>query len=215
MDEKRCVVLGAASLSEAALFYAGLRPNDLLLCADGGLRHALTFGLRPRALIGDGDSGGAIPPQGIESLRLPIRKDRTDTHACIDYGLAHGCRNFLLLGCAGGPRLDHFMGNLCLLEYCAEHNARARLLDGDNECLLHTGGSLSLPEAARYRYVSLFPLDAEITGVTLEGLEYPLRDATLRRDTPVAVSNQPDPKAPLVRVALTGRALIIFSERLT
>ena len=218
---RRCVVLGAAPVGAHALRAARLCPGDLLLCADGGWRHARREGLLPHALIGDGDSGGAGAgagagadiPEGVEIVRLPRDKDITDTHACVDYGLAKGCGVFLLLGCTGGPRLDHFLGNLGLLEYCAERGAPARLLDDDNLILLHTGGRLTLPEARGYRYLSLLTLDRCCESVTLEGLRFPLQGAALARARPMALSNEPLPGADTVAVTLAGRALVMLSER--
>ena len=197
-------------MGKAALWAPSPGPEDLILCADGGLRHVLACGLLPHALIGDGDSGGLNPPLGVEVIRLPTDKDITDTQACIDHGLARGYREFLLLGCSGGPRLDHFLGNLGLLEYCAEHGACGKILDEKHLILLHTGGRMVLPEAWGYRFFSLFALDRRVTGVTLEGLRFPLRDATLERAAPLAVSNQPLYGNGPVSVTLTGRALVIL-----
>ena len=213
---KRCIIFGAASLGKAALTLTAIRPDDLLLCADGGLRHALKWGLTPHALIGDFDSMQSaergVQDSRTEVLRLPAQKDVTDTQACVDYGLARGRDDFWLLGCSGGPRLDHFLGNLSLLEYCAGHGARGRLLDDDHLFLLHAGGRMELPEAREYRYFSLFPLETACTGVTLEGFAFPLAGATVPRAGTLAVSNAPLGDGPAA-VTLTGRAVIVMSER--
>ncbi len=193
--------------------FVQLVPEDLILCADGGLRHALRWGVRPDALIGDGDSGGVDAPQGVAVVALPERKDITDTHACVDYGLARGCEEFLLLGCIGGARADHFLANLGLLEYCRAKGARARMMDARQEIFLHEGGVLRVTDAGAYAYVSVFPLEGKITGVTLWGLAYPLQNAVLRRDFPMGVSNAPVPGETVVIEIGGGRALIILSER--
>lgn len=211
-NSKRCIILGAASLEEAAFAAACVTEGDMVLCADGGLRHARTFGLTPHAHIGDFDSGGETPPvAGLDTVKLPRDKDCTDTQACIQYGLSHGLREFVLLGCTGGPRLDHFLGNLALLEYCADRGAVGRLIDDEHEFFLHTGGLLTLTRAQDYRYLSLIPLDALVTGVTLEGLRFPLRDAELKRGATLGLSNEPTGVP--VHIRLSGRALVVLSAR--
>ena len=211
--ENRCIIFGAASVGKAALDVAAPRPDDLLLCADGGLHRARAQGLFPYALIGDGDSDGVNPPPGVEVVILPTQKDVTDTQACIDYGVARGCGEFWLLGCAGGPRLDHFLGNCGLLEYCVEKGVCGVMVDDMHMFLLHTGGRMELPLARNYRYVSVIPMDSKVTGVTLEGLRYPLYDAVLSRSTPLGLSNQPISGQEPVTVTLNGRALVVLAER--
>ena len=40
------------------------------------------------------------------------------------------------------------------------------------------------------KYVSLLPLTTEVTGVTLTGMKYPLRDAAFTSDNTLGVSNE-------------------------
>lgn len=208
---RRCVIFGSAAVSREDIDATCVTPADLIVCADGGLRHAQVFGVPVHALIGDGDSGGVTAPEGAEIVRLPTAKDCSDTQVCIDYGLAHACRDFWMLGCVGGPRLDHFLGNIALMSYCAGHGAQGRLIGAGHEFLLHTGGVMKLPHAYTFRYVSVFPLDEQVTGVTLTGLTYPLRDAVLLRGVTHGLSNEPTGGAVVIR--LTGRAVVVLAER--
>jgi thiamine pyrophosphokinase len=210
----RGFVLGAAPLGKPDYVSGYLRPDDMVLCADGGLRHARALGLRPHALIGDADSGGRWPPPGVSVIRLPREKNQTDLQACLDYGLQNGCDEFLLLGCGGGPRLDHFLGNLGLLEYCAERDARAQIVDARHEIRLHTGGLMVIPDPDAFMYLSIIPLDVHVSGVTLRGLRFPLTDAELRRTETLGLSNEPLGTGALVEIAIArGRALVVRAVR--
>lgn len=208
----RCVIFGAAPLGCAEYVNRYLRPDDRVLCADGGLRHALKLGLSPIALIGDGDSGGCNPPPGAEQVSMPTEKDMTDVQACMDYGLARGMTDFLLFGCTGGPRFDHFVGNLFLLEYCAGRGGRAVMADDDHEFLLHTGGCLTFEDYDAFDFISVIPLDGSVTRVRLRGLKYPLDDAMLTRGETLGLSNEPTGDGP-IRITLSGRAFVVRAGR--
>jgi thiamine pyrophosphokinase len=203
--------LGSAETDAGSV--ARISKDDIVLCADGGARHAVKFGIAPTAVIGDMDSGGTSACLDAPKIVLPKRKDVTDTHACIDYGAELGCDDFLLLGCLGGPRFDHMLANLCLLEYCAVKGHTATLLDGGNEIVFLRDANQAMPNASKYNYFSILPIDQEITSVFLEGLEYRLENAVLRRDFPMAVSNAPRGRDSIVRVSISGAALILLCER--
>jgi thiamine pyrophosphokinase len=204
-------VFGAAPLGKPNYVDGYIRPDDLILCADGGLARARALGLTPHALIGDADSGGRLCP-GADVVLLPREKDQTDMNACLDYALAKGCDEFFLFGASGGSRLDHFLGNIGLLEYCADRGARALMADARHEMFLHTGGLVILPDPEAFRYLSILPLDRVVEHVTLRGLRYPLTDGCLSRSSARGVSNEPLGAHP-IEITLTGHALLVRSER--
>ena len=216
-EEYACILLGSAALTggEAEVLAAAGADTDtaLVICADGGIRNARALGLRPDILVGDGDSGGFDGQERLpeaEYIRLPAEKDETDTLACARLALARGCGRFYLLGCSGG-RLDHFFACVAVLEYLFGAGKEARLLDGGNDIRLWSGGILTFRVPQGFPYVSILALDRRVTGVTLQGMKYPLKNKTLFRDYPLGVSNEP--VAPEVSVGVkTGRILIICSR---
>ena len=184
-----------------------------VICADGGVKNARTAGLSPNLLIGDWDSGGA-PCTGVPSVTLPVEKDMTDLQAALHYALSAGCTEFLLCGCLGGRRLDHTAFNLALLEWLKARGGQGVLIDGDNEVRLLDRETVTFRPArgARYRYLSLLPLDRRVEGVSIDGVKYPLTDVAIQRGDTLTVSNQPTAQAVSVTVG-DGRALLIRSER--
>ena len=51
----RIIIFANGSLPNLEKARALLRPDDFILCADGGARHALALGLTPNLIIGDMD----------------------------------------------------------------------------------------------------------------------------------------------------------------
>lgn len=163
------------------------RPEDLILAADGGLRHTEALGLTPDCILGDFDSLNYIP-QGPLVNRFPVEKDDTDSILAIKLGLRQGCRRFLIYGAMDGPRLDHTIANFQALSYLANHDAFGYLVGKDYLATVLAPGSLKFgPEAEGI--VSIFCTGADAFGVNLRGLQYPLTDAHLSAGFPLGVSN--------------------------
>ena len=120
---------------------------------------------------------------------------------CVD-----GAQEILLLGALGG-RLDQTLANLLILAqrkwpapiYVAEDNQIASIL--------HSGELIAL-RGAEGSTVSLIPLSGEVTGITYEGLQYPLADATLHLGSTRGISNVLMVSPATIRIG-TGVALIV------
>ena len=205
---KRAVLFGSAPCGDVSAYLTG---EEVVICADGGIRNARAAGLRPDWLIGDWDSGGA-PEEGVPCITLPVEKDMTDLQAAADEALSMGCTELLLCGCTGG-RLDHTASNLVLLEWIYDRGGRAMIVDGDNEVRLLDSEAVRLEGGPQYRYLSLVPLDRTVTGVCLRGTKYPLEGAALTRGDTLSVSNEPAGDVQEISIA-QGRALLIRSERI-
>ncbi|MDO4269628.1 MAG: thiamine diphosphokinase [Eubacteriales bacterium] len=209
-EGRHALIFAAAPETEYGYIRAFLaeQPDALIVCADGGLRHARRLGLHPDFMVSDCDSLGET--EGTEVLRLKPEKDDTDTQSCLREVFRRGCTEATLV-CATGGRLDHMLANLSLLEEAHALGGRLTVLDRQNRVVLHEGGrrKFKMPEA--YRYFSLVPLDAVLTGVTIENAKYPLDGATVTRAGMVSISNEAI--APEFAVSIeTGRSLVIFSR---
>lgn len=179
---KRCVIFCAAEF-DGLLF--PIEKDTLVIAADGGLRHTQKLGIQPDVILGDFDSLGYIPD---DSRVFPVEKDDTDAILAVKQGLARGCDDFLFYGAMDGPRLDHTIANFQTLAFLAAHGARGTLIGRDYIATVISGCTISFPETAR-GILSLFCLGADATGVTIEGLQYPLTDASLSAAFPLGVSN--------------------------
>ncbi len=169
-----------------------LRSDDYLVAADGGARHMEALGLMPDVIVGDLDSIderllARFQEEGAAVERHPVAKDATDLELAIARAVTDGATEILLVGALGG-RLDQTLANLLILAQqnwnvplaVAEGDQLARVLRGPQQLTLTgpTGG-----------YVSAVALSEEVTGVSYQGLEYPLANATLRLGSTRGVSN--------------------------
>lgn len=168
-----------------------LRPGDLIVAADGGTRHAMALGVTPNVIIGDLDSlspdeQARAEAAGAQLLRFSSRKDETDLELALLHAARAGANEIVVLGALGG-RLDQTIANVLLLALPALRGVNVRIVEGAQEAFLvrdealvhgHPGDTLSL-----------IPLGGDALGVTAEGVEWPLRDETLRFGLTRGVSN--------------------------
>ena len=179
---RKCVVFCAGG------FDAPVQPieqTDVVIAADGGLLHTNGLGLRPDVILGDFDSLGYVPERANV---FPVEKDDTDAMLAVRRGLALGCRAFVLYGCMDGPRLDHTVAALQTLQYLADHDAEGTLVGLAYMATVVKNGSIRFPARAE-GIVSVFCMGSDAHGVTLEGLQYELRNGVLTAGFPLGVSN--------------------------
>lgn len=180
-------------MSSCVIFCAGefdalaepIQSEDVVIAADGGLRHAQQLNIQPYVILGDFDSLGYIPQK---SQVFPVEKDDTDSMLAAKHGLELGCDRFVLYGALEGPRLDHSLANFQTLGFLANQGAKAVLAGKDCMVAVLRNGEMTLP-ALEEGIVSVFCLGADAKGVTIEGLKYSLTQGTLTAGFPLGISN--------------------------
>ena len=60
-----CVIISAAPSSNVSYIKNYIQDGDFVICADGGLKHAIACGILPDLLVGDFDSLDADLPEAI------------------------------------------------------------------------------------------------------------------------------------------------------
>ncbi len=189
MNMKLCYIMGAAPTQ----CKIEKKEDDLLIAADAG--YAQLFGQEADFVVGDFDSLSYVPEHPHVIQHSP-QKDDTDMLLSIKLGLEQGYRHFILLGALGG-RLDHTLANLQSLAYLRKHGA-CGILIGDNENVLLLENERLRLEGRAGAPLSVFAYEHEATGVTLENLAYPLKDAVLYDTFPLGVSNAFTDQAALI-----------------
>lgn len=204
----KTLILAAAPETEYEYVRQLAQQAEYIICADGGLRHAAACGIRPDLVIGDFDSGKC--PDGIEVIALKPEKDDSDLMCCTKEAIRRGADD-IVYACASGGRIDHFLSNLSLLEYLYTCGVHGILCDSRNRVTFHPGGEITYQADRMYRYVGIIPLDAELTGVTLHGLKYPLTNADISRTQIITISNEP--VSPVYTICVQkGRSLVVESK---
>lgn len=194
-----CYIIGAMEHT----FAFQPRNGDYVIAADSGYRHLMAKGIKPDLVVGDFDSLGYVP-EGEQVVRHPVQKDDTDTMLAVKLGLSKGYNRFLLLGGMGG-RLDHTIANIHVLAYLMNHGAKGALVGERETVILFQNSTVSFDAEGT---VSVFAYGGRAAGVTLEGLQYPLTDATLTTDFPIGVSNV-FTKAP-ARISVRDGCLLVI-----
>ncbi len=161
--------------------------KDLVLCADGGYRHAKRLGIIPDLIIGDLDSGISEYPSEVASRIYPSEKDATDTNLCLDYAMEQGCQEVIILGGFGG-RLDHEFSHYSLLLYGLRRGVRVKLVNGCHEIWMEDKPFVLKPD--NKKYVSFFPFGGDVENFSVRGLKYEAECIKLSCDLVQASSNQ-------------------------
>lgn len=205
---KRWVIFGAADIDDYSAVKSRLQSGDFIVCADGGQRHLAPLGIECSLFLGDYDSSDK-PETDAETLIFPVEKDDTDMLIAVKEGIKRGCRSFLIFGGTGG-RADHTFANIQTLLYAEKHGASAALAD-DKNFMFFLRNDTAYIEKNEGEKVSVFAFDASVSGVTLEGFHYPLKNANLYSHFPVGISNYIEAEKGKITVK-KGTLLIILSR---
>ena len=188
-----------------------IKDGDRILCADGGARLCLELGLVPELVVGDFDSLG---PQELERClelgatleRHPRDKDSTDLELAVARAADLGARQALILG-GWGDEPDHVLGNVMLL---AAPKPRLELAMAHGDMLfqvLRAGGEQVL-QGPVGGLVSVLALSAQVTGLSYQGLAFPLNNALLDQGSCRALRNRISRSPARIRIA-SGLLLIM------
>jgi thiamine pyrophosphokinase len=208
--------------------------DAVVIAADSGFDHAVRLGLTVDVLVGDLDSisaeGLALAHQERDAGRLTIErhrpdKDFTDTELAVGRALASNATRIVGLS-GGGNRIDHQLGTLAAFAGAAVHcdqvelwwaSDHIRIINGPAEASWTTqadrrpGQPMGRDDgsSATPRLVSLVPFGGRVEGVSTQGLEYSLTDATLRPDSALGISNVATHSS--ISVSMTTGILLIIT----
>ena len=166
---------------------------DMIIAADGGLKHCSQKGIVPHLVIGDMDSAdphelAAMEAKGVAVNRFPVRKNETDLWLAVRAALDKKVDEIIILGALGG-RWDMTFSNVLLLTSPDLKQLETRILDGNQELFVLQGGQAARLFGDKGDLLSLMPLTAMVRGVTLTGFEYALNNETLDLGTTRGISN--------------------------
>lgn len=181
MPSKRVVIFAGGELSPD--YFALLDEEDFIIGVDRGALFLISHGYIPDIAVGDFDSVSPEAFQDIQSKSKKtitcdaVNKDLTDSEMALDIAMNQQPDSILLLGVTG-TRIDHSLASIQMMTRALQRQINCYVMDSNNYVTLT--GSQTVIEDLGYTYVSLLPLTPEVTGITLEGFQYPLNDATLK-----------------------------------
>lgn len=188
-----------------------------LIAADRGVEFFMGTDMEPNVAVGDFDSLSAEGAAYMETLahteiiRLKPEKDDSDTQSAVNYAIGQGTEKITILG-ATGNRIDHLMANFGLLMLGRSRCVKIILADAYNYMCLVESGTILKREEQFGKYVSFFPIEGDVAGLTLKGFKYPLNGYYLKvEDSGLTVSNEiADPEAEITFDK--GKLLMIMSR---
>ncbi|AEE91156.1 Thiamine pyrophosphokinase [Tepidanaerobacter acetatoxydans Re1] len=187
----KAVIFGGGDIENYEKVKKYLSCCSIVICADSGARHAFNMGVVPDLLVGDMDSISPadmekVQKWGVKKQNFPSEKDFTDTELAVCEALKLGADEALLLGGLGN-RPDHSLANIFLMVSFKQQGLELKLADGNWEMFL-----IDEPveiEGKEGDILSLVPITPKVTGVTTEGLYYPLKGETLLMGPARGISN--------------------------
>lgn len=194
MPGRRFLIFASGDCHELIFYQQMIDPDDRIICVDGGSRHVLAMGLSPFAVVGDNDS---ITPSIRKKLMLlkprwiqnpDLDQEQSDLEMALKYALSLHPSELIICGAFGGTRIDHTLINLHLLMIPLQAGVPAKIVD-ERQTVWLLDGELAVTGQVN-DYLSLFSLTPEVTGITTEGLKYPLYGETLYFASTRGLSNE-------------------------
>ena len=206
------LVVAGGEIRDLAFFrskLSELKPAEII-CADSGAGYLRAIGMVPHVIIGDMDSLSPdmleyFKERGSRIIRFPEDKNETDTQLALDYAFGIGPDEIYVFG-AFGTRIDHTLANVSLLALGLKKGIQIKLIDEwcetfivNRECII---------EGEPGQTVTLLSHSDMVTGITIEGFEYPLNDGVMEIGIPYGVSNRLIAARGVISVK-TGHLLVI------
>ncbi len=170
----------------------------------------------PDLIVGDFDSTDEEmleyfkTKKEIEWRTFSSHKDNTDTEIAVLAALEKGAEEVHILG-GLGSRMDHSIANIYLLSVLEEQGVCAYLVDEKNRIRIIDKPTVLQKQTQYGKYVSLIPFMGNVTGVTLEGFCYPLKDYNFDHCHSIGISNEIEMSSAKIWLR-SGRLLLIESR---
>jgi thiamine pyrophosphokinase len=209
-DMKSALLVANAPLKWSPKLAEMAASADPLFAADGGANHLARLGLRPAAVIGDLDSISTDTRRWLGEDRMVHQpeQDRTDLDKALEYAFdTIGVPELVVLAALGG-RTDHDLGNLGLLARLA--TGERLVFESEDDRVLAVAGEASLAARPGETW-SFWTFDPSVR-VTVDGVRWPIRDASIDAGGNPSISNEATSNE--IRIRSTGGSVVVCRNRL-
>lgn len=210
----KAAIIGNGTVGDYDVIAEEIKKCDLIICADGGIRHLLRLGISPDIFMGDFDSCNfddveySAFLEKAEIMRYNPMKDDTDMQLCIDCAIDRKCDDIALFGALGG-RIDHELSNIFHLKYMLDKGVCGSIISEKNRIYI-TDNHLKIAKADGFK-LSVIPLTPVADGITLKGLLYHLDNASLVQGTSLGISNEF--LADTAEISVKSGVLLVFISK--
>lgn len=160
---------------------------DLVIAADGGARHAAALGVRVDAWVGDFDSSAGLRVDAPRDVH-PAAKDETDAELAVSIARERGATRLVFVGAFGG-RFDHTAALMLGAIRLTQSGLDSLLTSGDEwawPLIAASPRTLELPPGTTLSVIAC----ADLQGLSLQGVRWPLHLATIPLGSGRTVSNE-------------------------
>ena len=191
-------------------------PSPNLWCGvDKGALYLLNNGVNPILSCGDFDSITLEERKEVEEkskyFKVKSSEDLTDAEFALEHilELFEKVEVIDIYG-ATGRRLDHFFGNILLLNNKKYHHSKIRIIDDNNIITVAKKGLTIFENIEGYKYFSIVPI-YEDTLMTIKNSKYEVDNLFLTLNRPNATSNEfSSEKA--IELQVSANVLVIYSK---
>ena len=191
-------------------------PSSNLWCGvDKGALYLLNNGINPILSCGDFDSITLEQRKEVEEkskyFKVKSSEDLTDAEFALEHilELFEEVEVIDIYG-ATGRRLDHFFGNILLLNNLKYNNTKIRIIDDNNIITTAKKGLNSFERIEGYKYFSIVPI-YENTVMTIKNSKYEVDNLVLTLNRPNATSNEFSSGKAIV-LQVSENVLVIYSK---
>ena len=191
-------------------------PSSNLWCGvDRGALYLLDKGINPLLSCGDFDSINSEQRKEVEQkskyFRVKHSEDLTDADFALEniLELFDSVEEIDIYG-ATGRRLDHFFGNILLLNNEKYNNVKVKIIDDNNIITIAHSGQNIFEKIEGYKYFSIVPI-YEDTKMSIKNSKYEVENLVLTLNRPNATSNEfANEKA--IELEVSSNVLVIYSK---
>lgn len=173
-----------------------LYEGALHIGVDAGVMTLLERGIEPAEAVGDFDS---VTDSEYEKIRLafpelersPSEKDESDTEIALKKAMDYNPETVIVAGVTGG-RLDHYLAALQIV-FAYQKNyplVDFRVLNKQNRIRFMKPGTYQMKAENDFTYISFYPFSEEVSGFTIEGFKYPVKDEQISFGSTRFTSNE-------------------------
>ncbi len=188
----RIIIFANGCYNNLIFYQEQITSSDYIICADGGANYALKMGARPDMVVGDLDSIDSKIYKKLLNLgtiikKYPCEKDMSDLEIALEKAIEHQPEEIVIFG-ALGNRLDQTLNNLNILLLPLRNAIKASIVDEYHQVQI-IDKKITI-KGTPNDYISLYPLTEEVSGITTEGLKFPLNEETLYFASTRGLSNE-------------------------
>lgn len=197
------------------VFPKGIPSTNLWCGVDKGALYLLNNGVNPILSCGDFDSITSEERNEVKEkskyFKVKKSEDLTDAEFALEnlLELFNEVEVIDIYG-ATGRRLDHFFGNILLLNNEKYNNVKISIIDDNNIITVAHNGQNIFEKIEGYKYFSIVPI-YENTVMTIKNSKYEVDNLVLTLNRPNATSNEfSSEKA--IELQVSANVLVIYSK---